>query len=82
MGKAVGEVVGQSSSHGDLGHGVEDEGKRRVDQSEVPGRDALEGRSQDRGPGKVVLIHWVVEDYACNPEKHTVVAVGTGTLRN
>lgn len=80
MGKAVGEVVGQCSSHGDLGHGVEDEGRRMVDQSEGPGRDALEGHSQGRGPGKGVLIHWVEEDYACNPEEHTVVAVGTGTL--
>lgn len=82
MGMAVGEVVGQCRPRGDLGHGVEGEGRRRVDQSEGPGRGALEGRSQGRGPGKGVLTHWVEEGYACNPEEHTVVAVGRGTLRN
>lgn len=80
MGKAVGEVVGQCRSRGDLGHGEEGEGKRKVDQSEGPGRSALEGRSQGRGPGKVVLTHWGEEGYACNLEGRTVVAVGTGTL--
>lgn len=80
MGKAAGEVVGQCRSRGDLGHGVEGEGRRTVDRSEGPGRGALEGRSQGRGPGKGVLTHWVEEDYACNPEEHTVVAVGRGTL--
>lgn len=82
MGKAVGEVVGQGRSRGDYGHGVEGEGKRKVDQSEGPGRGALEGHSLGRGPGKGVLTHWVEEGYACNPEGHTVVAVGRGTLRN
>jgi len=82
MGKAVGEAAGQGSSRGDLGHGAEGEGKRKVDQSEGPGRSALEGHSQDRGPGKGALTHWGEEGYACNPEGHTVVAVGKGTLRN
>lgn len=77
----MGEVVGQCRSRGDLGHGVEDEGKRKVDQSEGPDRGALEGRSQGRGPGKGVLTHWGEEGYACNPGGHTVVAVGRGTLR-
>lgn len=81
MGKAAGEVVGQGSSRGGLGHGAEGEGRRRVDQSEEPGRGALEAHSPGRGPGKGVLTHWV-EDYACNPEEHTVAAVGMGTLRN
>lgn len=80
MGKAVGEAAGQGSSRGDLGHGAEGEGKRKVDQSEGPGRSALEGHSQDRGPGKGALTHWGEEGYACNPEGHTVVAVGKGTL--
>ena len=57
MGKAVGEVAGQCRSRGDLGHGVEGEGRRTVDQSEGPGRGALEGRSPGRGPGKGVLTH-------------------------
>lgn len=74
--------MGQCRSHGDLGHGVEGEGRRRVDQSEGPGRGALEGSSQGRGPGKGALTHLVEEGYACNPEEHTVVAVGRGTLRN
>lgn len=82
MGKAVGEVVGQCRPRGDLGHGVEGEGRRRMDQSEGPGRGALEGHNQDRGPGKGILTHWVEEGYACNPEEHTVVAVGRSTLRN
>ncbi len=79
MGRAAGEGVGQCN---DLGRDVEDEGKRRVDQNEGLGRCALEGHSRGRGPGKGVLTHWVEEDYACNPEEHTVAAVGTGTLRN
>lgn len=83
MGKAVGEVVGQCRSHGDLGRGVEGEGRRRVDQSEGPGRSAPKGSSQGRGPGKGVLTHWVEEGYACNPEEHTVAAaVGRGILGN
>lgn len=82
MGKAVEEVVGQCRSRDDLGRGVEGEGKRKVDQSEGPGRGALDGRSQGRRPGKGVLTHWVAEGYAYNPEEHTVVAVGRGTLRN
>lgn len=82
MGKAVEEVEGQCRFRGDLGHGVEGEGRRRVDRSGGPGRCALEEYSQGRGPGKGVLTHWVEEDYACNPEEHTVAAVGRGTLRN
>lgn len=80
MCKAVEEVEGHYRFHGDLGHGAEGEGRRRVDQSGGPGRCALEGHIQGRGPGKV-LTHWVEEDYACNPGEHTV-AVGMGTLRN
>lgn len=80
IGKPVEGVVGQSRSHGDPGHGVEDVGKRRVDQREGPGMGALEGRSPGRGPGKEALNHWVEEDYACNPEEHTVAA-GRDTLR-
>lgn len=82
MGKAVGEVAGQRRSRGDLGRGAEGEGKRKVDQSEGPGRGALEGHSQGKGPGKGVLTHWGGEGYACNPEGHTAAAVGKGTLRN
>lgn len=80
MYKAVGEVGGQNRSHGDLGHSVEGEGRRRVGQSEGPGKGALVGHSQGRGHGKA-LTHWGV-GYACNPEEHTVVAVGRGNLRN
>lgn len=76
------EVVGQCRSRGDPGHGVEGGGRRKVDQSEGPGRGALEGRSQGKGPGKGVLTHWGEEGYACNPEGRTVVAVGRSTLRN
>lgn len=72
--------MGQCRLRGDLGHGVEGEGRRRVDQSEGPGRCALEDRSQGRGPDKEVLTHWVEEDYACNPEEHTAVVVGRDTL--
>ena len=57
MGKAAGEVGGRSRSRDDLGHGVEGVDKRKVDRSEGPGRGALEGRSQGRGPGKEVLTH-------------------------
>lgn len=78
---AAEEEVGQCRSRGDLGHGVGGEGRRRVGQSEGPDRGALEGHSQGRDPGKGVLTHWVEEGYACNPEEHTVVAVGRGTLR-
>lgn len=80
MGKAVEEVVGHCRSRDDLCRGVEGEGRRKVDQSEGPGRDALEGHSQGRGPGTEVLTHWVEEGYACNPGEHTVVVVDRGTL--
>lgn len=49
-------------------------------QSEGPGKGALVGHSQGRGHGKGVLTHWGVEGYGCNPEEHTVVAVGRGNL--
>lgn len=82
MGKAVGEAVDQCRPHGDFCHSVEGEGRRKLGQSEGPGRGAPEGRSQDRGPGKGVLTHWGEEGYGCNPEGHTVEAAGMGTLRN
>lgn len=82
MGKAVEEVEGLCRFRGGLGHGVEGEGRRRVDQNEKPGMYALVGHSQCRDPGKWVLNHWVEGDYACNPEEHTVAAAGRDTLRN
>lgn len=80
MGRVV-EVAAQCRFHGDLDHGAEGEGRRRVDQSGGAGMCALEGHSQGKSPGKGVLTHWGEEDYAYNPEEHTV-AVGRGTLRN
>lgn len=80
MRKAVGEVVGQSRPHGDLGHNAADEGRRRFGQSEEPGKSALEDHSPDMGPGKGVLNHWGPEGYGCNPVEH--MDVGRGTLRN
>lgn len=82
MGKAVEEVEGRCRFRGDFVRDAEGEGRRRVDPSEEPGRYAPAGHSQGRGPDKGALTHWVEEDYACNPEEHTVVAVGRGTLRN
>ena len=78
---AVGEVVDQCRSHGDLCHNVKGEGRRKSGQSEEPGRGAPEGHSPGRGPGKGVLTHWE-EGYGCNLEKQTVLVAGKGTLRN
>lgn len=77
MCKAVEEVVDQHRSHGDLDHGEEGEGRRRVDQSEGPGRGALGGNGWNRDPDKEVLTHLVEEGYGCNPVGHTV---GRGIL--
>lgn len=59
--------MGQSRSHGDLGHNAEGEGRESFGQSEEPGRGALEGRSQDMVPGKGALTHWGLVGYACIP---------------
>lgn len=67
MRKAVEEVGGRRRALGDPVRDVEGEGRRRVDQSEEPGRCALADHSQGRGPDKGVRTHWVEEDYACNP---------------
>lgn len=81
-GTPAGEAAGHCSSRGDLGHGVKGEGKRKAAQSEAPGTSALEGHTQDRGPGKGVLTRWVGAGCACSPGGRTGVAVGKGSLRN
>lgn len=80
MGTAGAEVEGRCSLRGDLGHGGE--GRRRVGWSEGSDRGGQERRRQNKDPGKGVLTHSVEEDYACNLEEHTEVAVGTDILRN
>lgn len=80
MGKAGEEVEGRRRLRGDLGRGGA--GRRRVGWSEAPDRGGQEHRSQNKDPGKGVLTHSVEEDYACNREEHTEVAVGTDILRN
>lgn len=52
-----------------------------MDQSEGPGMGALEGRTLGKGLDRgVLLIHWAVEGYVCNPGEDTVEAVGRDTL--
>lgn len=82
MDKAAGEGADRCRFRGDPGHNAEGEGKRRSGQSAGPGRGALGGRSQGRGLGKEVLTHLGEGDYECNPEEHTAVAAGRGTLRD
>lgn len=82
MGKAVGEGAVQSMSHDGFDHNVKSECRRRFVQSEELGTSALVDHTQDRGPGKRDLAHWGLERYVCNLEKHTVAAVGRGTLQN
>lgn len=80
MGKAGAGVGGRCRLRGDLGRGGE--GRRRVGWSEGPDRGGQERRSQNKDPGKGVPTHSVEEDYACNLEERTEVAVGTNILRN
>lgn len=83
MGKAEVEVVGLCRLHGGLGcHSVSGEDRRRGDLSGGPGRGALEGHTQGRGPGKgVLLTHWEEEEgCVCNPGSRTV-AVGMDNLQ-
>lgn len=75
------EEEGQGRGHGDPWcHSVEGEDRKRVGQSEGPGKGALEGHSQGRAPGKGVLqTHWGVEGCGHNLGR-TVVVVGMCNL--